>query len=256
VRYFKFDFMVWLDCAGQNDFYEQHDAFVRMLDRLRRDHPDVVVQIDETNDYRLFPFESTARGPTWFQNGYPDVSHLLHNLWLLGPYVGSYTIGQHLLGGDSWKEEDLDTLMAAALPSAITLWTDLRKLPADVVDRAATWIRFYKRHRDSFSLATYALLKDPLKGGWTALQEWDRDAQRGALLAFRQGSHAPSKRIALHGVRPGLRFRLIEAPGGRVARTASSKQLTRGIQVGLVPKGAARVLLIEPRRHRRARVPG
>src|SRR5205823_5007517 len=63
ARYFKFDFMVWLDCAGQNDLYQQHDAFVAMLDRLRRDHPNVVLQTDETNDYRLFPFESTLRGP-------------------------------------------------------------------------------------------------------------------------------------------------------------------------------------------------
>ncbi|MFL5781504.1 MAG: alpha-galactosidase [Thermoleophilaceae bacterium] len=246
VRYFKFDFMVWLDCAGQNDFYEQHDAFVRMLDRLRRDHPDVVFQIDETNDYRLFPFESTARGPTWFQNGYPDVAHLLHNLWLLGPYVQSYTIGQHLLGGDSWKEEDVDTLMAAALPTAITLWTDLRKLPAPVIDRAATWLRFYKRHRDSFSLATYPLLSDPLGKGWAALQEWDRDAQRGALLAFRQDAGAASRRIALRGVRPGLRFLLSEAPTGRAVGTVTSAQLTRGIDVTLPAKGKSRVLLIEP----------
>jgi hypothetical protein len=248
AHYFKFDFMVWLDCAGQNDFYEQHDEFVRMLDRLRRDHPDVVFQIDETNDYRLFPFESAMRGPTWFQNGYPDVAHLLHNLWLLGPYVQSYTIGQHLLGGDSWEEEDVDTLMAAALPTAITLWTDLRKLPAPVIDRAARWIRFYKAHRDSFSLATYALLGDPLGKGWAALQEWDRDAQRGALLAFRQDSPSATKRIALRGVRPGLRFKLLAGPSGREVATVTSAQLARGIDVRVPAKGKSRVLLVEPAR--------
>jgi hypothetical protein len=196
------------------------------------------------------------RGPTWFQNGYPDVAHLLHNLWLLGPYVQSYTVGQHLLGGDSWKEEDVDTLMAAALPTAITFWTDLRKLPAPVVDRAATWIRFYKAHRDSFSLATYALLGDPLGKGWAALQEWDRDAQRGALLAFRQDADAATKRIALRAVRPGLRFRLIAGPGGRQVGTVSSAQLTRGIDVSLPAKGKSRVLLIEPAKTARPPVRG
>jgi Melibiase len=246
ARYFKFDFMVWLDCAGQNDLYEQHDEFVAMLDRLRRDHPEVTFQIDETNDYRLFPFESTMRGPTWFQNGYPDVAHLLHNLWLLGPYVQSYTIGQHLFGGDSWKDEDVETLMAAALPSAITFWTDLRKLPDDVIDTAAPWVRFYKEHRDSFSLATYSLLGDPLGKGWAALQEWDRDAQRGALLAFRQGSAAGTKRIALRAVRPGLHFRLLEAPTGREVGRVESADLRRGLDVSLAGKGDARVLLIEP----------
>ena len=72
VEYFKFDFLVWLDCAGNGDIYSYKDAFVAMLDRLRRDHPEVTFQIDETNDYRLFPFESVARGPSWFQNGSPE----------------------------------------------------------------------------------------------------------------------------------------------------------------------------------------
>jgi melibiase-like protein len=248
ARYFKFDFMVWLDCAGQNDFYQQHDAFVAMIDRLRHDYPDVVFQIDETNDYRLFPFESTLRGPTWFQNGLPDVAQLLHNLWLLGPYVQSYSIGQALLGGGSWKTNDVNTLMAAALPSAITFWDDPRQLPSSVIDTAARWIAFYKAHRDSFSLVTYGLLGDPLGHDWAALQEWDRDAQRGALLAFRQDSGSATKRIALRGVRPGLRFHLIEAPTGRSAGSVTSADLTRGIDVSLGSKGQARVLLIEPAR--------
>ena len=48
---------------GQGDLYDMHDAFVAMLDRLRADHPHVTFQIDETNDYRLFPFESVTPGP-------------------------------------------------------------------------------------------------------------------------------------------------------------------------------------------------
>lgn len=246
VRYFKFDFMVWLDCPGQNDLYEQHDAFVALIDRLRRDYPAVTFQIDETNDYRLFPFESTMRGPSWFQNGFPDVKHLFHNLWNFAPYVPAYTIGQHLLGGDSWKKEDVDTLMAAALPSAITFWTDLRKLPDPVIATAGRWMSFYKAHRDSFSLATHPLLDDPLKGGWTALQEWDSDTQRGALIALRQESGSGAKHVALVGVRPGLRFRLFEGPGGQQVASATSAELTHGIEVKLPAKGRSKVLLIEP----------
>src|SRR5438270_310027 len=172
-----------------------------MLDRLRRDHPDVVLQTDETNDYRLFPFESTLRGPTWLQNGYPDVPSLLHNLWLLGPYVQSYSIGQHVLGGDSWKTNDVNTLMAAALPGAITFWTDLRRLPAPVIDTAARWVAFYRSHRDSFSLATYALLGDPL----------GRDIRR----------------VALHHLPAGRRFTLrIEVFAANGAETISVRRYT------------------------------
>ena len=133
VRYFKFDFMVWLDCEGVNDLYQHHDAFVAMIDRLRHDFPGVTFQTDDTNDYRLFPFESTLRGPLWFQNGSPEPSELLHNLWILSPYVPAYTIGQAALGGDSggkkaWERFPIGTLMAAALPSHLTFWRDLRTI--------------------------------------------------------------------------------------------------------------------------------
>ena len=79
-----------------------------MLDRLQRDHPDVTFQIDETNDYRLFPFESVARGPSWFQNGSPEPDQLLHNLWNLSPYVPAFSLGQHFLGGSAWERHPVD----------------------------------------------------------------------------------------------------------------------------------------------------
>ena len=116
VEYFKFDFLVWLDCAGQGDLYQHREAFVAMLDRLRADHPTVTFQIDETNDYRLFPFESVARGPSWFQNGSPEPDRLLHNLWNLSPYVPTHSLGQHVLGGRAYERHPVDTLMAAAMP--------------------------------------------------------------------------------------------------------------------------------------------
>lgn len=50
ARYFKFDFLVWIDCLGidQADMYQYHDAFVAMVDRLQALHPEVTFQIDET----------------------------------------------------------------------------------------------------------------------------------------------------------------------------------------------------------------
>ncbi|MDQ3935889.1 MAG: alpha-galactosidase, partial [Actinomycetota bacterium] len=246
VRFFKFDFMAWLDCAGSNDLYEHKERFVALLDRVRRDHPDVTLQIDETNDYRLFPYESVTRGPSWFQNGSPDHRQLLHNLWLLNPYVPGYSLGQHVLGGDAWKKASVDTLLAAALPSYITLWTDLRKLPDAVVERAATWFAFHDRFRAELKQMTYPLLDDPLEGGWTALQSWDPEKARGALYAFRQDSDAGTKRIALRNVPPGLRFDLFEGPGGERVDRVTSAELTRGLDVAIGSKGGARVLVIVP----------
>jgi hypothetical protein len=246
VRYFKFDFMVWLDCAGAGDLHDYHDAFLAMLDRLQRDHPEVTFQTDETNDYRLFPFESTARGPTWFQNGKPDPALLLHNLWQLSPYVPTAALGQHVLGGDAWKRHPVDTLMAAALPSHMTLISDIRQLPDDVVARAADWIGFYKAHRENFTQLVYPLLADPIANGWTALQSWNPDTGSGALLAFRQDSDETAQTIRLRNVPPGRRFRLVNAPDGTSAGTATSKRLQKGLRIELPEKDSARVLVIEP----------
>ena len=246
VTYWKFDFLAWLDCAGQGDVYEMHDAFLAMIDRLQRDHPRVTFQIDETNDYRLFPFESVARGPSWFQNGSPPPERLLHNLWNLSPYVPAFSLGQHALGGEHWKRHPVATLMAAALPSHITFFSDLRRLPQAVLDEAAPWLRFHRRHRELLTQVLYPLLDDPLENRWTALQSWDPDAGRGALLAFRQDAEDPERRIPLENVPPGRRFDLIEAPADRYVGTVSSEELTRGLAVHLPEKRLAQVLLVVP----------
>src|SRR3546814_422003 len=104
-----------------------------MLDRLQAAHPHVTFQIDETNDYRLFPFASVTRGPSWFQNGTPTPDRLLHNLWNLAPWIPTESLGQHFLGGKQWERFPVDTLMAIVLLSHPTFFSDLRPLPDDVV---------------------------------------------------------------------------------------------------------------------------
>ncbi|HEX8083156.1 MAG TPA: alpha-galactosidase [Solirubrobacteraceae bacterium] len=247
VTYFKFDFLAWLDCAGQGDFYAFRDAFVDMLDRIRADHPAVTLQIDETNDYRLFPFASTSRGPTWFQNGNPEPDVLLHNLWNLSPYVPAYAIGQHVLGGDAWKRHPVSTLMAAALPSHISYFTDIRTLPGAVIDEAGRWMAWYKANRRLFTDGvTYPLLSDPLEHGWTALQPWNPETGEGALLAFRQQSDAGSRTIALRNVPDGRTFVLTSAPDGAWLGTVTSAQLRAGIHVEIPAKDGAKVIAIRP----------
>ena len=246
VRYFKFDFLLWLDCAGQGDLYDHHDGFLAMLDSVQADHPEVTFQIDETNDYRLFPFESTSRGPTWFQNGTPPPEQLLHNVWNLSPYVPAFALGQHFLGGRAYEHYPVETLMAAALPSHLTFFSDLRELPDDVIARARPWIDFYKRERDLLTQMTLPLERDPLEQRWTALQSWDPERGRGALLAFRQHDPRPAARIALEDVPARRCFALRSAPDGATAGTATSRELQRGLRIELPEPDTARVLLIEP----------
>jgi hypothetical protein len=245
VRYFKFDFIAWLDCADQGDLYDYRDAFVAMLDRLRVKYPHVTFTIDETNDYRLFPFVSTSRGATWFQNGNPELPQLLHNLWNLSPYVPAQALGQNVIPSGSYSQQPTGTWLSAALPSHMSFFTDIRKFPADVRADIATWTAFYKAHRERFSGVVYPLLDDPIKAGWTALQTWDPEAARGALLAFRQTSSDATRTIAMRNIPAGRTFRLRLAPTGETIGTATSADLVKGLEVEIPEAKGALVVLVE-----------
>jgi hypothetical protein len=247
VSYFKFDFLMWVDCAGQGTMHDYQDAFVGMLDRLKASYSWVTFQVDETNDYRLFPFASVSRGPSWFQNGTPTPDRLLHNLWNLAPWIPTESLGQHFLGGKQYQSYPVGTLMAAALLSHPTFFSDLRTVPPSVIKAAAPWARFHAKNSALLTEGvTYPLLADPLAKKWTALQTWDPSRARGALLVFRQSASTSTVKVALRGVHSGRRFALVEAPTGKRIGRVSSAQLQRGLSITLRQKNAARVLLIVP----------
>ena len=244
VTYFKFDFLVWVDCAGQGDLYDYREAFRDMVDRLIADHPTVTFQIDETNDYRLFPFESVARGPSWFQNGSPQVPTLLHNLWNLSPYVPAFSLGQHFLGGND--PNTIDTRMAAALLSHPTFFSDLNNVSDQTISAARPWIDYYKANVDRFQNVVYPLLNDPIEKGWTAFQSWDPERAEGALLAFRQDDPSPTTTVQLENVPVGKTFDLFAAPTNEKIATVTSEQLTNGFDITLDAPRSAYVVTIEP----------
>lgn len=229
VEYFKFDFLAWLDCAG-SDLYEYRAAFVAMLDRLQADFTHVTFQIDETNDYRLFPFESVTRGPSWFQNGTPSPSRLLHNIWNLSPWIPAFSLGQHVLGGNQWRSFPVSTLMAVGLLAHPTVFSDVDSLPDSVVAAAAPWAAFHASAGDLLDGVVYPLLDDPLALQWTALQSWDAEAGRGALLAFRQSDARPEIDVALRNVPDGT-YEVSVAPDGAPVGTFSDEQLRAGLRV-------------------------
>ena len=249
VSYFKFDFLAWLDCAGAMPVsaYEYRESFLRMLDRLSADHPTVTFQIDETNDYRTFPFESVTRGPSWYANGGPDANEALHNLWVLSPHVPAYTIGQQTLAGER-DRRSTDYLMAVALASHWTYFTDLTRFTDEQVATAARWGQIYKANRERFTQLTYPLLDDPLPGDtWTALQPWNLDDQSGALLVYRQDAPAEVTTVALRGIRGDGSYRVTDATTGAVFGEFSAAQLRAGIPIELPERFSAKVLLIDPR---------
>ena len=227
VRYFKWDFMAWLDCAGQGDIYTFREALLAMLDRLQAKYPDVTFQIDETNDYRLFPYESVARGPSWFQNGSPEYDQLLHNLWNLSPYVPAWSLGQHFLGGqrvgaapggdaDGGRAPLPPHVLQRPAPSCPTRSSTRRGRGSTSTSAAAS----------CFTQLTYPLLADPLEQGWTALQSWnpERGRRRAARLPP-AGRARRRSRSRCATCRAGQRFELLRGPergAGRHGRPRSS----------------------------------
>ena len=248
VRYFKFDFLAWADCGGAYPvtMYEYRESFVRMLDRLIASYPTVTFQIDETNDYRLFPFESVTRGPSWYANGNPKAKELLHNLWVLSPYVPGYTIGQAALGGDRGKLST-DYLSAIGLASHVSWFADLTKLTEEQITTAGRWADLYHRERERFTQLTYPLLDDPISGtNWTALQPWNADDQSGAVMVFRQDAEESTRTVPLRGIRGEGSYRLTDAETGAEFGTFTADQLRAGIAVTLPQRHSATVLLIDP----------
>jgi hypothetical protein len=250
VRYFKFDFTAWFDCVGVNtvDLYAYRESFRDMLDRVLADHPDVTIQMDETNDYRLFPFEALVRGPTWYQNGSPEPRESLHANWVLTPYIAPYALGRAAL-----RSGDLDTLsadyqMAIALLSHITFFNDLRDVPEAAIPRIRVWMDYYKRHRAHFATFTYPLLdEDPYSGdNWAAFQPWNPETGRGALLVYRQDAEAARRTVKLRNV-PDGRYRLIEAPDDTRVLEYDAQQLRAGIDIDIAQRNSARVFRIERR---------
>jgi hypothetical protein len=245
ARYFKFDFLAWIDCAGGADAYEYREEFVRMIDRVIADHPDVTIQIDETNDYRLFPFESVARGPSWYANGSPRPNEALHNLWIHAPFVPGATLGQGAMAriGEGWSDDYLGAVM---LGSHVTFFTDLTRWSDAQIAAAARWVAIYKAYRPRFTLPAFPLLDDPLPGDtWTALQWWDGTSQRGALAVYRQDADGDSRAVALRGVRGQGSFALRDAVTGQPFGTFTAAQLRAGIEIALPQRNSARVLLID-----------
>jgi hypothetical protein len=239
ATYFKFDYLAWVDCGGAEptDMYDYHDEFVAMLDRLIETYPGVTFSIDETNDYRMFPFESVARGPSWFQNGKPLMSQLLHNQWNLAPFVPGYSLGQHAASNNAERAaKGVDAVMAVTLGEHITFWNaiDTQFTPAERA-QLRRWTDFYKANRDTLATFTYPLLADPLTGGWTALQPWNIDDQSGWVLAYRQDAEADTASIALRGIVGSSTYSLVRhdpATGATSSLgTATAAELRAGIDV-------------------------
>jgi len=231
VTFFKLDFLAWFDCAGAEpvDVYRYREAFLAMVDRLQADHPEVTVQVDETNDYRLWPFESVSRGATWFQNGAPLPPQLLHNAWSLAPYLPSDAIGQAALqsGRDQY---DAGYLAAVMLLSHPTVKLHLTRLSDAEVAAARVWTDAYRAHQELFRGVSYPLLADPLGNRWTGLQVWDREAQRGVVLAFRQDDPSATAELALHAV-DGHRYVVRDLLTGDRLATVSGAELRSGWRV-------------------------
>ena len=209
--------------------------------------PEVTFQIDETNDYRLFPFESVARGPTWFQNGGPSVDRMLHNLWNLSPYVPTFALGQNALANEDFARYPVDTLMAAALLSHITFFqrpappAGRGDRPGRRVDRVLQAAPRPARRR--------RLPAARRSAGAQAGPRCRRGTPRRAPARCSRSARAPATSSGgsrCENVPPGRTFELTSAPDGAVVGTVTSEQLRTGIDVEIPQAEGGQVLMIRP----------
>lgn len=249
VREFKFDFMAWTDCPP-HDYLDYEDAWVALVRELQRRHPDVAIELDETNDQRSWPFESAALGASWFDNGHThgstQTAKLIHDAWSAAPWLPASSIGFGALDGTLSTQHGIDELLPVALLGHITFWTDLTKLSGDDAAKVAGWLRWYRDHRATLAGAAYELTaEDPIDGtSWAALEPW-RDGH-GVLFAFRQGSADATRSFAVRGVDPERTYEITDARTGERLSEHSGAELAAGLAVTLPGPDSAAVLQIDP----------
>jgi hypothetical protein len=253
VREFKFDFMAWVDC-GAHDYLDYEEAFVQLVRRMQRAHPDVTFELDETNDQRAWPFESAALGPSWFDNahtheGSTKQSKLLHDIWTAAPWLPPSSIGFGTFDGTLGGDYTVDYLFPMSMLSHITFWTDLRNLTPEQRADTAWWIGWYKAHRPALDGLVYENLdRDPLDGkGWAAFQPWT--GKRGYLFAFRQADGPDTQAIPLHGISRARDYTLTNVRTGETLGTFSGATLADpGAPITLGAPYSAAVISITPER--------
>jgi hypothetical protein len=252
VTAFKFDFMAWVDCVP-HDYADYEDAFVSLVHQMQQRHPTVTFELDETNDQRLWPFESAEIGPSWFDNGHLHgsgaVPKLLHDIWTAAPWVPTATIGMGVydgtLRGDYPGVRGVDALMPLALLSHATFWTDLTTLAPDEQAETAWWLQWYDAHRSELGPVVYELTgQDPLGGnGWAAWQPWTGSS--GYVFAFRQAGGTNAVSLRLHGVANATSYTVTDVRTNTVLGSYTGAQLANGLPVTL-PTNSATVLAVNP----------
>ncbi|MHB8511556.1 MAG: alpha-galactosidase [Actinomycetota bacterium] len=257
VHYFKFDFQTWVDCPP-HDYNDYEDAFAAWVDALEAAHPDVTFSFDETNDQRMYAFESVARGPSWFDNGHSHTlpsgaqvtapSQMLHDVWMAAPWIPPSTLGAGLYDSDVLLHGYApDYLMPIAALTHMTFWTDLTKLDSQQRSETAWWLSWYHANAAELSGAVYSLTNaDP----WddtapAAFQTFDRSSDSGLLFAFRQSGDSPF--VMLQGVSDSHNYMLTNVRDGSVLGTYSGDALAHiGISIPLASLHTAVVYAITP----------
>ena len=248
VEYFKFDFLVWLDCVGQGDLYDYQRAFIGMLDRLegrlprrhvpdRRDErlPVVPVRVDHPRTVvvpervaRTEPACCTTSG-TSARSSRPTPSDSTSS------------------GGGQYKRYPVDTLMAAALTCHITFFSDLRGHPDRSDRRGRSVARLLQGeprslHADDLS-APERSDRQGLDG--SPIVEPGRGPRSAARVQTGLG-RSRRKTIALKNVPEGRSFDLFSGVDKEPLGTFTSEQLTAGLDVSLPEVRTAEVILILP----------
>src|SRR5262249_19417695 len=243
----KFDFMAWVDCPP-HDYLDYEDAFVALVRSFETNHPNVMFELDETNDQRAWPFESAALGPSWFDNAHTHAgstkqSKLLHDIWTAAPWLPPSSIGFGAYDDTLSGTYGVSYLFPMALLSHLTFWTDLSRLTPDQRAETAWWIDWYKAHRADLSGLVYEDTdKDPLDGkAWAAFQPWA--AGHGYLFAFRQSDGPDSLAVKLNGLSPTRTYAVTNVRTGESLGTFSGSRLTTsGLDVTLAQPYSAAVL--------------
>lgn len=249
VRKYTDDGFIWMDGPNSSDVsYHAARAYYAIHDRLRRDHPDLLLEVCNDGG-RMVDFGSAAHAdyfsivdsydPVSNRQAFYDASHVLPPA-MLETYVKEWPTP---------RIENFRYMLRSGMMGWFTLMLDSTTWSKERHDVARKEIELYKstlrpliREADLYHVGPRADGK-----GWDGIEYFDTARGHGVLYAF-HGADADEKRytFSLKGLDAERRYRLHFRDGSSIATARTGRELMeKGITLTLPLPNSSEIVLLD-----------
>ncbi len=274
ARWIKLDFNLdpglGCDCEahghGRGDgLYAHYRGYYDMLDEIRREYPDVVLENCSSGGLRL-DFETLCHTDATFLSDPDYVEHHFQVFWGATSYLPPASLyhftqsqmrnpldncGEYEPIQPDMPKNRFDLFIRAGMVCGLGLSYRLVDFPDWCLERLKEHVALYREIADRYIVggSLYRLTGQAIRGGkgdrWQAMQ-YNAEDGSAVLLAFRLRGGEKERVLRLEGLEPDARYRLrfTDAPE-RNAVAAGTEWMQRGICFDFLPEEGSEIVRIE-----------